>query len=55
MKNFILPITMLLSVVAFSQTVVQDTTATQNQQINAVQNILNGTASKGITVGDMRK
>ena len=51
MKKFILPIVMLFSIVTFSQTVVQDTTATQNQQVNAVQNILNGTASKGITVG----
>ena len=41
----------LLSACAFAQTVTQDTTVTKNQQQNAAQNILNGTASKGITVG----
>ena len=41
----------LLCNFAFSQTVSQDTTATKNQQQNAAQNILNGTASKGITIG----
>ena len=41
----------LISAFAFAQTVSQDTTLTKNQQQNAVQNILNGTASKGITVG----
>ena len=51
MKKLLLPILMLCSIVAFSQTVAQDTTATQNNQDNALQNILNGNASKGITVG----
>ena len=51
MKNIILPLMLLVSIVSFSQTVVQDTSATKNQQVNAVQNIINGTASKGITVG----
>ena len=51
MKKLILPMLLLGSIVSFSQTVVQDTSATKNQQVNAVQNILNGTASQGITVG----
>ncbi|MGB1308491.1 MAG: hypothetical protein ACPG6B_06250 [Oceanihabitans sp.] len=51
MKRIILSFALLASMLSFSQTVVQDTTATKNQQQNAVQNILNGTASKGITVG----
>ncbi|MFD2541893.1 hypothetical protein ACFSSB_06125 [Lacinutrix gracilariae] len=51
MKKITLFFTLLATSVAFSQTVVQDTTATKNQQANAVQNILNGTASKGITIG----
>ena len=51
MSKLILPMMMLISALSFSQTVVQDTTSTQNQQVNAVQNILNGTASKGITIG----
>jgi len=51
MKKITLFFTLLATSIAFSQTVVQDTTATKNQQANAVQNILNGTASKGITIG----
>jgi hypothetical protein len=51
MKKLILPMLLLGSIVSISQTVVQDTSATKNQQVNAVQNILNGTASQGITVG----
>ena len=51
MKNTITILTLLISAFTFSQTVSQDTTSTKNQQQNAAQNILNGTASKGITVG----
>lgn len=42
---------MLICNVALAQTVSQDTTSTKNRQQNAAQNILNGTASKGITIG----
>ena len=41
----------LISSFGFSQTISQDTTATKNQQQNAVQNILSGNISKGVTVG----
>ena len=41
----------LMSSFVFAQTVSQDTTATNNQQRNAAQNILNGNGSNGITVG----
>ncbi|MBQ0785940.1 MAG: hypothetical protein KBT69_00460 [Oceanihabitans sp.] len=51
MKRILLSIAMLTATIGFSQTVAQDTTAGKNQQINAAQNILNGTASKGITIG----
>jgi len=51
MKKAITFLTILLSAFAFAQTVSQDTTSTKNQQQNAVQNILSGTASQGITVG----
>ena len=51
MKKIILSISILASTLGFSQTVSQDTTATKNHQKNAAQNILNGTASKGITIG----
>ena len=51
MKKTITILSLLVSVFTFAQTVNQDTTLTKNQQQNAVQNILNGTASKGITVG----
>mgnify|MGYP001825134365 CR=1 FL=1 len=51
MKYFPLFLSCLISLVSYSQTVVQDTSATKNQQVNAVQNILNGSASKGIIVG----
>lgn len=51
MKKTILLVALLISGFAFAQTVSQDTTATKNNQSNAVQNILNGTTSKGITVG----
>ncbi|NNK82744.1 MAG: hypothetical protein HKO92_06450, partial [Flavobacteriaceae bacterium] len=42
---------LLICNLSFSQTVSQDTTSTRNQQRNAAQNILNGTVSKGITLG----
>jgi hypothetical protein len=51
MKKLILTISIIASGVLSAQTISQDTTATKNQQQNAAQNILNGTASKGITVG----
>jgi hypothetical protein len=51
MKKLILSISIILSGVISAQTISQDTTATKNQQKNAAQNILNGTASSGITVG----
>jgi len=51
MKKATTFLAILVSAFAFAQTVSQDTTSTKNQQQNAVQNILNGTASKGITVG----
>ncbi len=51
MKKATTFLAILISACAFAQTVSQDTTSTKNQQQNAVQNILNGTASKGITVG----
>ncbi len=41
----------LLAMICNAQTISQDTSATQNQQQNAVQNILNGTISTGVTVG----
>ena len=50
MKKITLSIAILVSSFGFSQTISQDTTAT-NQQQNAAQNILNGTLSKGVTVG----
>ena len=51
MKYVLLISVFLISMISFSQTVVQDTSATKNQQVNAVQNILNGSASRGIIVG----
>ena len=51
MKKVTTLFAILISAFAFAQTVSQDTTATRNQQKNAAQNILNGTASKGITIG----
>lgn len=51
MKKATTFLAILVSAFAFAQTVSQDTTSTKNQQRNAAQNILNGTASKGITVG----
>ncbi|WOD42530.1 hypothetical protein [Hwangdonia lutea] len=51
MKRVITISAIFLSAFAFAQTVSQDTTSTKNQQQNAAQNIINGTASKGITVG----
>ena len=50
MKKINLSIAILVSGFGFSQTVSQDTTST-NQQQNAAQNILNGTISKGVTIG----
>jgi len=51
MNKTILALTILISTFGFSQTISQDSTATRNQQQNAVQNILNGNISKGVTVG----
>ena len=51
MKKATTFLAILISAFAFAQTVSQDTTLTKNNQQNAVQNILNGTASKGITIG----
>jgi hypothetical protein len=51
MKKLILLISIIISGVVSAQTISQDTTATKNQQQNAAQNILNGTSSKGITIG----
>lgn len=51
MKKATAILAIFVSAFTFAQTVSQDTTTTKNQQQNAVQNILNGTASKGITVG----
>ncbi|MCK0109083.1 OprO/OprP family phosphate-selective porin [Flavobacteriaceae bacterium S0825] len=51
MKKAVLSMAILMSSFAFAQTVSQDTTATNNQQRNAAQNILNGNGSNGITVG----
>ena len=51
MKKTILYFAIICTAWLNAQTVTQDTTATQNNQKNAAQNILNGTASKGITVG----
>ncbi len=50
MKKIILSITILVSGFGFSQTISQDSIVT-NQQNNAVQNILDGNISKGVTVG----
>lgn len=50
MKKTILPLAILMSIFGFSQTISQDTTAV-NQQQNAVQNILSGNISKGVTIG----
>jgi len=51
MKKIILLALFLVANYSMSQTVSQDTTSTKNQQQNAAQNILNGTSSKGITIG----
>jgi hypothetical protein len=51
MKIAIITLLFLASTLSYAQTVSQDTTATKNQQMNAAQNILNGTNSKGITIG----
>jgi hypothetical protein len=51
MKKLILSISIIISGAVSAQTISQDTTATKNKQRNASQNILNGTSSKGITVG----
>ena len=51
MKKATTFLAILISAFAFAQTVSQDTTLTKNKQQNAAQNILNGTASKGITIG----
>ncbi|MCO4820828.1 MAG: hypothetical protein KC469_02090 [Flavobacteriaceae bacterium] len=51
MKKTLLYFAIICTAWSNAQTVTQDTTATQNNQKNAAQNILNGTASKGITVG----
>ncbi|WP_418603083.1 hypothetical protein [Hwangdonia sp.] len=51
MKRVITISAIFISAFAFAQTVSQDTTSTKNQQQNAAQNIINGTASNGITVG----
>lgn len=50
MKKAILSLAILVSGFGFCQTISQDTTAT-NQQQNAVQNILAGNISKGVTIG----
>ncbi|MBJ6368323.1 porin family protein [Snuella sedimenti] len=51
MKRVTTFLAILMGVSSFAQTVSQDTTATKNQQQNAVQNILSGNRSQGITVG----
>ena len=51
MKKIILLALFFVANYSMSQTVSQDTTSTKNQQQNAAQNILNGTSSKGITIG----
>ena len=50
MKKAILSLAILVSGFGFCQTISQDTIKT-NQQQNAAQNILNGTLSKGVTIG----
>lgn len=50
MKKTIFSIAILVSGFGFSQTISQDSIAT-NQQQNAVQNILSGNISKGVTIG----
>jgi len=51
MKRAILLMAILVSSFGVAQTVSQDTTTTNNQQQNAIQNILSGNISKGVTVG----
>ncbi|NNL15179.1 MAG: hypothetical protein HKO81_00885 [Flavobacteriaceae bacterium] len=51
MRNVILSFAILLSGLGFSQTIVQDTTSTQNQQQNAVNTILSVNRSRGVIVG----
>ncbi len=51
MNKAILSMAILVSSFGFAQTVSQDTTLTSNQQQNAIQNILSGNISKGVTVG----
>jgi len=50
MKKIVFSIVILISSLGFSQSSSQDTTALNKQQ-NAVQNILSGNISKGVTVG----
>ncbi|MBT8288143.1 MAG: hypothetical protein KJO00_08990 [Bacteroidia bacterium] len=51
MRYFLLYVILFSCFILQAQTVSQDTSATRNQQRNAAQNILNGTNSKGITLG----
>ena len=51
MNKSILSIAILISGFGFSQTIIQDTTLTQNQQQNAANTILSVNRSKGVIVG----
>ncbi len=51
MNKSILSIAILISGFGFSQTIIQDTTLTQNQQQNAANTVLSVNRSKGVIVG----